>query len=341
MSQDVTPDHIMQIGMGFFASKTLLSAVELGLFSELSRGPMTGAEVEKTLKLHPRGTADFLDTLVSLGFLQRDGASMTGRYANTPATAAFLDKKAPAYVGGILEMANARLYPFWGDLTTALKTGKPQNESKNASTSLFDELYRDPARLEQFMEAMAGVQIGGFMALASKFDFSRFKTLADVGGANGMLASLVAKQHPNLRCASYDLPVVVPIAKRKIAERGLSDRVAAEPLDFLKQDFPQADVITMGNILHDWNLEHKKMLIGKAFRALPAGGALIAVENVIDDDRRANAFGLMMSLNMLIETGDGFDYTGAQFNEWCGEAGFSRCELLHLAGPTSAAIAWK
>jgi hypothetical protein len=266
---------------------------------------------------------------------------MTGRYANTPATAAFLDKKAPAYVGGILEMANARLYPFWGDLTTALKTGKPQNESKNASTSLFDELYRDPARLEQFMEAMAGVQIGGFMALASKFDFSRFKTLADVGGANGMLASLVAKQHPNLRCASYDLPVVVPIAKRKIAERGLSDRVAAEPLDFLKQDFPQADVITMGNILHDWNLEHKKMLIGKAFRALPAGGALIAVENVIDDDRRANAFGLMMSLNMLIETGDGFDYTGAQFNEWCGEAGFSRCELLHLAGPTSAAIAWK
>jgi SAM-dependent methyltransferase len=266
---------------------------------------------------------------------------MTGRYANTPATARFLVRNAPSYVGGILEMANARLYPFWADLTLALKSGKPQNEVKLTGRPLFDELYRNPARLEQFLEAMAGIQIGNFTALATQFNFSRFSTLADVGGANGLLASTVAKHHPHIRCTSYDLPPVVPIALRKIAERGLADRVGAQSIDFFKDEFPNADVITMGNVLHDWNLETKRMLIAKAFRALPPGGVLVAVENVIDDERRANAFGLIMSLNMLIETGDGFDYTSADFSSWCHEVGFARCEVMPLVGPASAAIAWK
>ena len=104
---------------------------------------------------------------------------------------------------------------------------------------------------------------------------------------------------------------------------------------------PKADVITMGNILHDWNLENKKRLIQKAYAALPDGGAFIAIENLIDDARRENAFGLLMSLNMLIEFGDAFDYTGADFCEWCSEAGFKRFEFINLAGPTSAAIAYK
>lgn len=341
LEADPSPAKILEIGMGFWASKTLLSAVELGVFTLLSSGPKTGPELEEAMGLHPRATYDFLDALVALGLLNRQGDGMGGRYLNTPAGALYLDRKSPRYVGGLLEMANSRLYPFWADLTPALKTGQPQNEVKHSGKPMFDELYADPARLEQFMDAMAGVSRGNFEAFAAKFNFSPYRTMADIGGATGQLATTVAARHSHLACASYDLPVVKPIAERRIAAAGLAGRVEAREIDFLKDEFPQADLITMGMILHDWNLEHKKMLIAKAYRALPPGGALVAIENVIDDARRENAFGMMMSLNMLVEFGDAFDFTGADFRSWCLEAGFAHCEVLPLAGPASAAIAYK
>jgi len=342
MPQDhVDPSHIMQVGMGFFASKTVLSAVELEVFTRLGSGPLTGEEIRERLGLHPRGIYDFLDALVALGFLQRTGDGPEGRYENTPDGAVFLDKQSPAYIGGILEMANARLYPFWGDLTEALQTGKPQNEVKHTGAPMFDELYRDPARLEQFMGAMTGVSMGPFMALAETFDFSKYQSLADVGGATGQLCSIVAARHPHLQCTSFDLPAVAPIAEKHIAAAGLADRVSVAAGDFFGDTLPKADVITMGMILHDWNLEKKKQLIKSVYEALPDGGAFIVIESLIDDARRENAFGLMMSLNMLIEFGDAFDYTGADFAGWCKEAGFREVEVLPLAGPSSAGIAYK
>jgi cyclopropane fatty-acyl-phospholipid synthase-like methyltransferase len=238
-------------------------------------------------------------------------------------------------------MANARLYRFWGDLTPALQTGKPQNEIKETGKSMFGELYADPARLEQFMDAMSGISMGNFTAFAEKFDFSKHKTLADIGGATGQLSAIVAARHPHIQCLTCDLPEVQPIAERRLRERNLGGRVTAGTIDIFADEFPKADIITMGMILHDWNLENKKMLIDKAYRALPTGGALVAIENIIDDERRQNGFGLMMSLNMLIEFGEAFDFTGAQFTAWCKEAGFSRCEIIPLAGPASAAVAYK
>ena len=336
-----TPAHILEVGTGFWASKLLLSAVELGLFTLLAEGPRTGAEIERALGLHPRGTWDFLDSLVATGFLARTSSGEAALYANTAETAHFLDRGKPTYVGGILEMANSRLYRFWGDLTEALKTGQPQNEVKQSGRPMFDELYADPARLEQFMDAMSGVSMANFEAFAKRFDFSPYRTMADIGGATGQLSCIVAREHGHLDCHSLDLPVVRPIAERRIAEAGLSGRVTAGEIDFLAEEFPKADIITMGMILHDWNLEKKKTLIAKAYRALPEGGAFVAIENLIDDDRRHNAFGLMMSLNMLIEFGDAFDFTGADFAGWCLEAGFRRIEVLPLQGPASAAIAYK
>src|SRR3954453_22077738 len=335
------PSHIMQVGMGFWASKTVLSAVELELFTQLGDESLTGEQVGERLGLHPRATYDFLDTLVALGFLERDGDGSEGRYRNTPDTAAFLDKRSPAYIGGILEMCNARLYGFWGDLTEALKTGQPQNEVKHTGKPMFDELYSDPARLEQFMGAMAGISLGNCHALAEQFDFSRYESVCDVGGATAQLCRVVAARHPHLRCTSYDLPVVAPIAERAIASAGLSDRVTTASGDFFADPLPSADVITMGLILHDWNLERKMHLIRAAYDALPEGGAFIVIENLIDDARRENAFGLMMSLNMLIEFGDAFDYTGSDFAGWCREAGFREIEIVPLTGPTSAGIAYK
>jgi predicted O-methyltransferase YrrM len=337
----VTPARIMEVAMGFWPAKTLLSAVELGLFTRLGSGAMTGDEIQTALGLHRRANPDFFDTLVALRFLERDGDGPESRYRNTPETTAFLDQSSPAYIGGFLEMANARLYPFWGALSEALRTGKPQNETKHGGASVFEELYRSQARLEQFMEAMAGISAGNFQAFAAKFDFSRYKTLCDVGGATGQLSMLVARAHPQMSCISADLPAATAIAARKIAAAGLSDRVLAHPLDFFAEPLPAADVITMGMILHDWDLEKKLYLLKAAYDALPEGGALVAIEHIIDDARRDNAFGLMMSLNMLIEFGDAFDFTGAEFATWCKTVGFRATEVIHLAGPASAAIAYK
>jgi hypothetical protein len=341
MSQQVDPSHIMQVGMGFFASKTLLSAVELDLFTKLGSDGMTGPQIAETLELHERAIPDFPDALVAGEMLEREGEGSDALYRNTQTTAVFLDRTSPAYVGGILEMSNARLFRFWSDLTDALRTGEPQNEIKHAGKAMFEELYSDPDRLEQFMNAMAGISLGPFSALAEKFDFSTYDTLCDVGGATGQLSIIVANRHPSLRCTSFDLPVVEPIARRTIEAAGLGERVTTVGGDFFADPLPGADVITMGLILHDWNLERKLALINAAYDALPEGGAFIVVENLIDDARRENAFGLLMSLNMLIEFGDAFDYTGADFAGWCKEVGFKETEIMPLVGPTSAGIAYK
>ena len=334
------PGHILQVGFGFWASKTLLSAVELELFTLLGGEALTAEEIRVKLELHTRAHLDFLDALVSLHLLDREGEGPTARYANTPATGLFLDTASPAYVGGILEMANARLYPFWANLTEALRTGEVQNESKGGG-DFFGELYRNEPRLEQFMAAMRGLQTGNFMTLLDKVDLSTANTLVDLGGASGFLCALAAQRHPNLRVVNFDLPPVQPIACRTFTTFGVADRATAVAGDLFADPFPSADVAVFGNLLHDFDEPSKQALISKAYDSLNPGGRMIAIENVIDDARRENAFGLLMSLNMLIETPGGFDYTAAQFDAWCRPAGFTRTEVVPLAGPSSAAIAYK
>jgi ubiquinone/menaquinone biosynthesis C-methylase UbiE len=337
----LSPFRILQVGFGFFPAKTLLSAVELGLFTKLGNNSLTGGELQKELGLSARANPDFFDTLVALHFLDREGDGPDARYRNTEETAFFLDSNSSGYIGGTLEMVNTRLYRFWGNLTEALVTGLPQNEIKHTGTPVYQELYCHPERLEQFMDAMTGLSAANFTAFAEKFDFSRYRTLCDVGGATGQLAMIVAERHPHMRCVTMDLPAVKAIAERKITAAGLSDRVTAHAIDFFSEPFPSADVITMGMILHDWNLEKKMQLIQSVYDALPDGGAFVVIENLIDDARRANAFGLMMSLNMLIEFGDAFDFTAADLFSWCRKVGFRDTAVIPLAGPASAGIAYK
>lgn len=337
----LTPDRILQTAFGFWSSKVLLTAVEMGVFTVLARGPRNGAELGAELGLHPRGISDFFDALVAMKFLAREGDGPGAKYSNTPEGAHFLDRNSPRYVGGILVMLNARLFRYWNDLPEGLRTGKPQNEEKHGEKGIFETLYAELPKLEQFMGAMTGLSRINFEVLAAKFDFSRYKTLCDIGGATGLLCIEAAKKHPNLRCISFDLPAVEPVAKKHIAAAGLSDRITTAKGDFFADPLPKADVITMGMILHDWNLEKKMLLIQKAYDALPPGGAFIVIEALIDDARRENVFGLLMSLNMLIEFGDAFDYSAADFRGWCSKVGFKRFETMHLAGPSSAAIAYK
>lgn len=330
-------DAILRVGMAFWSSKTLLSAVELELFTRLAEQPGTADEVQRRVGLHPRSARDFLDALVALGFLQRDAA---GCYRNGADTDMFLDKRKPSYIGGLLEMANARLYGFWNHLTEGLRTGQPQNEAK-AGTDFFGELYAQPERLKQFLEAMTGVSRGANLAIAAKFPWANYRTFVDAGTAQGDLAMQVALANPHLRGVGFDLPQVGPIFTDYAAKVGLAERVKFVAGDFFKQPLPKADVIMMGHILHDWDLAQKKQLIQAAWDALPAGGAFIAYDAIIDDERRNNAFGLLMSLNMLIETAGGFDYTGADCMRWMKEAGFRETYVQHLVGPDSMVVGIK
>jgi hypothetical protein len=337
MNEHVSPEKIMQVGLGFWASKALLSAVEMELFTELAKHPEDLHSLQGRMGLHPRAARDFLDSLVSLGFLER----VDGIYSNTPETDFFLDKHKPSYMGGMLEMANRRLYPFWGSLTKALRTGKPQNEAATGDTSMFEALYADPARLKEFLKAMSGISRGSNMAIAQQAPWQDYKTFVDVGTAEGDLAVQIARANPHLVGTGFDLPEVGPIFEEYVEENGLQDHLSFTGGSFFNDPIPSADVVTMGHILHDWDLETKRMLIRKAYEALPSGGAFVVYEALIDDDRSQNAFGLLMSLNMLIETPGGFDYTGADCQGWMKEAGFSRTSLQHLVGPDSMVIGIK
>jgi hypothetical protein len=337
MPQPPTPDAILQTGLAFWPAKTLLSAIELGVFTELAGGAETLDGLRTRLGLHPRAARDFFDTLVALGFLSRHD----GRYANTAETDLFLDRRKPAYIGGILEMANSRLYRFWADLTEALKTGQPQNEVKAGGPGMFETLYAEPARLKQFLEAMTGISRGANMAIARQFPWADYRTYVDVGTAQGDLAAQIAIANPHLTGVGFDLPEVGPIFTEYVTGLGLSGRLTFAAGSFFTDPLPKADVVLMGHILHDWDLSEKKTLVVKAYEALPKGGALVVYESIIDNDRSKNAFGLMMSLNMLIETPGGFDYTGADCEGWMKEAGFTSTRTEPLIGPDSMVVGIK
>jgi hypothetical protein len=337
MHEQPTPDRILETGLAFWASKTLLSGIEIGLFTELAGGPRDLDFLRDSLGLHPRSARDFLDALVALGFLKRSG----GRYENTPETALFLDRQKSSYLGGLLEMANHRLYPFWGHLTEALRTGAPQNELKTGGPGLFSTLYADPARLKEFLAAMTGISHGANMTIARAFPWKDYRTFVDIGTAQGDLAAQIALANPHLRGIGFDLTEVKPIFEVYVTDLGVADRLSFVPGEFFNDDLPKADVVLMGHILHDWDLATKKMLVRKTFDAVPAGGAFVVYEAIIDDDRSKNAFGLMMSLNMLIETPAGFDYTGADCQGWMAEAGFSATRVEPLVGPDSMVIGIK
>jgi len=332
----LSPARLLQLGLGFWGPRALLSAVELGVFSVLAKGSLDESQLRERLKLHQRSARDFLDALVALGLLQRK----VGRYSNAPDADAYLDRAKATYVGGLLEMAAARLYPFWGSLTEALRTGAPQNEAKSGG-DFFAALYADPERLRGFLTAMTGASMGSAHAIAAKFPWKKYQSFVDVGGAQGCVPVQVALKHEHLSGGEFDLPQVGSIYEDYVRSFGLEKRLAFHAGDFFRDPLPPADVLIMGHILHDWNLQEKHLLLQKAYAALPKHGALIVYDAMIDDARRRNVGGLLMSLNMLIETPGGFDYTPADCRGWLKATGFRKTTLMPLTTVDSMLIATK
>jgi hypothetical protein len=330
------PDRILRIGHAFQEAKVLLSAVELGLFTALAKGPLDGATLCKRIGVDTRGARDFFDALVAIGLLDRDE---DGRYANTPEATIYLDKHRASYVGGELEFLNAQLYEQWNFLTSALRTGKAQSGAGVAGN--YPGRYANQTSLETFVKAMTAQSSSVARALALKFPWRDYQTVIDIGGAQGCLPFQLVKTHPHLIGGCFDLPALNATFDRYVQEHGGSDRLRFYPGDFFQDPLPGADVLVMGRVLHNWDLATKKMLLTKAYGALPAGGALIVYERLIDDERRVNASGLLASLNMLIMTAGGFDFTGADCVGWMREARFRNMRVEPLTRDHSMVVGIK
>ncbi|RDU24665.1 methyltransferase [Anaerosacchariphilus polymeriproducens] len=332
---------IIDTGFAFQQAKVLLAALEFDMFTILDKGGMTGEQIREKLKLHPRGLWDFLDCLLCLGILKRDGVGVKAIYSNSEEAELYLNKKSPYYAGGILELANSRLYNLWDNLTDALKNGKPQNEILYKGKTYYENIYSDPKLTEDFANAMAGASGENYRLLSKKFDFSRYNSLCDIGGSTALLSICVAKEYDNIICTSFDLDAMETIAKKNVIRHRLDERIKIVSGNFLNDPLPKAEIITMGMILHNWNLETKKNLITAVYEALPSDGVFIVIEMMIDDERRECCAGFLQSLNMLLEFGEAFDFSIQELKSWCNKIGFKRYDVINLNGPFSAVIAYK
>jgi O-methyltransferase domain/Dimerisation domain len=329
-------DRIMELAHGFRAAKVLLSAVELDVFTVLAECSRDLGNLRAKVGISERGARDFFDALVALGLIERDAS---GSYHNTAESELYLDRRKPTYIGGELAYVNARAYPHWHLLTTALKTGKPQSEASHAS--YFPALHADQAKLELFANAMiAGAMLAG-QAIAARFPWHRYRTLVDVGAAQGSLLVQIAKAHPHLTGSGFDLPTMQPLFELHVREQGLEHRLRFHPGDFLQDPLPSADVLVFGRVLHNWELATKRQLLRKAYEALPAGGSVIVFERLIDDERRCNVGGLLASLHMLVMTQGGFDFSAADCMEWMRDAGFHDLRVEPLTDVHSMVVGTK
>lgn len=336
------PTNIMRLGLAFTASRTLLSAVELDLFSTLAGNPKTSEEIRQALNLNQRAMPDFVDALVALKVLEREGSGGTALYSNTLEAAAFLVRGSPGYMGATFEFCAVSLYGFFDRLTDALRTGAPQNEARDGG-DVFEKLYEDDGKMAGFQNMLSAVGTPAHVKFAEVFDFSKYNSMVDIGGGLAQLSCAVAKNNPNVQCTTLDLVQIEEKVKKNVARnlQGLKQRVKVVSSDFFNDEFPSADVFTFSMVLHDFDLKTKKFLMRKAYDKLPEGGALVSIEMLIDDDHRTGLEALLMSLTMIVETKGGFDYSAKQFNEWATEIGFRQVRTIPLVHPIYAVVAYK
>lgn len=335
-----TPERILEIGQGFWAAKTLLSATKLRVFTELDRnGPLTVEELEDSLGLHPRSSRDFLDALVALDLLERENYE----YRNTPEAATYLVEAKPSSFVGWFEMVNDRLYPFWGDLETALRTGRPQNELDDDETHPFEGvIYHDDEILEQFLGAMTSFSMAAADVIANEFPWSDHESVVDLGTSEGIVPRRIAEVNDHVRAIGVDLPRIEPHFQNFAGESPVAARIEFRTADFFADEsLPAADVYVLGHILHDWAYDDRREILSKVYDSVESGGAVIVYGTMIDEERRNAPLPLLMSLNMLIETPNGSDYTAGQCIEWLHQTGFEGGEATPLPGPDTMVVARK
>jgi hypothetical protein len=329
----VAPDRLFSIGSGYRRAKVLLSAIELDLFTVLATQPRTADDLARELGLHARSARDFFDALVALDLLERDE---DGCYANAPEASCYLNRGEASYLGGMFDQFNTREYQMWSKLSDALRTGEPQIGSTSAEH--FATIYQDAVRFRTFVNAMTAGSLPAAAVIAKAFPWPDYQTLMDIGTAQGCLPVQVAGAHAHITGGGFDLPELAPAFDQFVDENKLAGRLRFQPGNFFQDELPTADVLVFGRVLHNWDLATKKMLLQKAYRALPHGGAVVVYDMLIDDERRTAADGLLSSLNMLVWTAAGFGYSGAECITWMREVGFRNMRIEPLVAGQSMVI---
>ncbi len=307
-----TPGGIIRLSAAFCDAKALLTAVDLDLFSALHSSPATEEEIRQRLALHGRGLSDFLHLLVALGLLEKDG----DRYRNATGADRYLVRGQQIYIGGFLQGTDRHLYPAWGKLTDALRTGRPQAASSSSDT------INDPQQLGYFVRMMDAItQVLG-PELVKAVDWSGHSSVLDVGGCRGNMVGQVVKAHPELAGHVFDLPQMEPFFTEYIADMSLTGAVRFHGGDFFRDPLPKADLVILGHVLHDWNREQRAFLFQKALEAVNPGGALLVYDRMLDDEPD-HVENLVVSLNMLLVTEGGAEYPASELYEYANAAGVS------------------
>lgn len=325
--EQLTAIPLMQLISGFWASKTLAAAVELDLFTTLAGQPADADQFGQSLGLQARPAEMLLSACAALGLLE----CRNGRYSNSRLAEEFLVRGRPYYFGGVVTMLDRRLYLPWSRLAEALRTNRAQTWGDQPGH--FEAIAASPEQQQIFTEAMHSWSMQSGRAVAEAFDFSPYRQLLDVGGGSGAYCIEAARRYPHLRTVVFDLPPALEIAREKIAEVGLTDRVLTQAGDFFEGELPQgSDVVLLSMVLHDWTPEKNRAILRKCFAALPSGGVLLVSELMMDDDKSGPVPAALMSLNMLIDT-EGRNYTWAEYTAWLEEAGFREMRRVPVESP--------
>ncbi|GDY31042.1 methyltransferase [Gandjariella thermophila] len=310
-----TPAGIIRLCNAFCDAKALLTAAELDLFSTLHPGPLTEEEIRQRLALHGRGLRDFLHLLVALGLLEKDGE----KYRNSPGADRYLVRDQPTYVGGFLHRANNNLYPAWGRLAEALRTGKPQ------AAGDFEQVVNNPKVLGQFIRMMdALTQVLG-PRLVESFDWSGYRTVLDVGGCRGNMAGQIVKACPDLTGHVFDLPQMEPFFTEHMANLGLTGRIEFHGGNFFHDPLPSADLVILGHVLHDFDRERRRFLVHRACQSVNPGGALLVYDRMLGEEPD-HVENLVISLDMLLVSDGGSEYPASEIHEHAAGAGFTSFE---------------
>src|ERR1041385_4579418 len=334
----ITPIPLMQLATAFWGFKTLATAIDMDLFTTFSTSPMTPQECAQWFRIAERPAEMLLTGCAGLGLL----CKRKGRYCNTPLAEKFLVRTGRYYFGGFVSMLNQRLYSGWDKLPEALSTNRPTTWDPNQQRSMFEGA--DPAMMETFWQAMHSLSIFTGRALGEAVDFSAFRKLLDVGGGSGAFDIELCLRYPNLSATVYDLPFVTEIAEGRVARSGLSDRITTRSGDFFADPkYPPHDVILLSMIMHDWSEQEDRAILRKCYEALEPGGAIVISELLVNDEKTGPAPAALMSLNMLIETVGGRNYTPAEYRAWLEDIGFREVRVVWFEAPgaNGAVIGYK
>jgi acetylserotonin O-methyltransferase len=331
------PSPVIDLIEAFRRSKTMFAAVALGVFDSLERAPADAATLAAEIGAKTEPLECLLDSCVSLGFLRKQ----SGRYANEPVASTYLCRASERTLSSYILYSNDVLYRLWTHLEDAVREGGHRwKQTFGVEGGIFDHFFQADEAMRTFLMGMHGFGLISSQSVVAAFDLSRFHRLVDLGGATGHLAIAACERYPEMRAALFDLPRVIEIARAEVERTPVASRIELIAGDFFTGDLPKADLFALGRILHDWSDEKIGTLLGRIFRRLDSGGAVLIAEKLLADDKTSPTSALMQSLNMLV-CAEGRERSLAEYRVLLESAGFHDVRGRVTGAPLDAVLAVK